>query len=384
MLAPWFLLTACSLFDQAPPSVRASVGPGPHREPFVVQITADDPSGLVARVEVGGRRVAVVDGQAEVDPRGLGHGPVSLTVVATDGSPWEHQARVELTTLVDTTPPELRLHPARAGVGRSVALWVEASEPLVQPRVAVFDTERPLHPVGERYRAMVGIGLRTEPGPAEVTVTAHDAAGNLAQVDGTLVVDPVDYPVRGHIRLTREQVAARNDDEAKATMRSERDAAYALARPDALWEAPFTVPLRGRQTSPFGAFRTYSDGDRSYHTGVDLTNRRGTEVVAAARGEVVVAHEQAIHGNAVILHHGQGVTSSYSHLRQIDVAVGDRVEPGQRLGIMGSTGQSTGPHLHFGMVVSGRAVDPTQWLTGDPSAFVHSNPQAGHDGVSAP
>jgi len=362
------LLLGCTLLDRAPPTLSARVVPGPHPHQVTVEVEAADPSGWVGWVEAGDVRAEVVDGEARVAAADLPDGPVTLQVVVEDQSPWGHRSTQSLTTLVDHTPPSISLREAREGVGRTVALWVDTDEPLVGPRLTVFDTERPLYAVGDRYRAMVGIGLRTEPGEHPVVVQARDAAGNEAGVDGVLVVTEVDYPVKGSIRLTRAQRAARKDEAAKAQMRAERDGAYALERHDQRWSGPFARPLVGRQTSPFGAYRRYSDGDRSYHTGVDLTNRRGTPVTAAAAGEVVVAKLQAIHGNAVILHHGQGVTSSYSHLREIDVAVGDTVEAGDQLGIMGNTGQSTGPHLHFGMVVSGRAVDPTQWLEGDPSA----------------
>ena len=70
-------------------------------------------------------------------------------------------------------------------------------------------------------------------------------------------------------------------------------------------------------------------------------------------------------GNAVIVHHGHGVTTSYNHLDRIDVEVGDDVAAGDPIGLLGSTGQSTGPHLHFSMVVGEEAVDPAQWLDGD-------------------
>jgi lysostaphin len=76
-----------------------------------------------------------------------------------------------------------------------------------------------------------------------------------------------------------------------------------------------------------------------------------------------MAQLQAIYGNVVIVHHGEGVTTSYNHLSEISVSVGDVVEKGDRLGAVGSTGQSTGPHLHWGLVVAGIPVNPDEWLT---------------------
>jgi len=376
MLLWWSLLHGCSVLDREPPLLDARIAPGPHRERVEVSVTVSDPSGARAWVVMGGRTVEVVDGSAVLSVTDHATGPVDVVVHAEDASPWHHRAMQTLTTLVDPVAPELQLREASVGVGRTAALWVGADEPLVEPTVTIFDEERPLYEVDGRYRALIGVGLRTVPGSVPYTVAARDAAGNEVTARGTLEVEPVDYPVRGSIRLTRAQVAARRDEEAKATMRAERDGAYALQRHEQRWAGTFHPPLDGRQTSPFGAYRRYSDGDRSYHTGLDLTNRRGTPVVAAADGEVVIARAQAIHGNAVILHHGQGVTSSYSHLREMAVQEGEQVNAGQQLGIMGSTGQSTGPHLHFGVVVSGRAVDPQQWLTSDPSAPPEGWPEA--------
>jgi murein DD-endopeptidase MepM/ murein hydrolase activator NlpD len=88
-------------------------------------------------------------------------------------------------------------------------------------------------------------------------------------------------------------------------------------------------------------------------------------VKAPAGGIVTLAEELHIYGNAVIVKHGPRVSSSYNHLSTIGVAVGDVVEAGDVVGEVGSTGQSTGPHLHWGMVVGGVAVDAEQWSDRD-------------------
>ena len=364
MLLP--MIAACALVDRSPPEVDATwLDAHPVRDVATLSVQVDHPAGADAWVELGGERVAIEAGEVKVPVAGLPQGPQTLTVWGVDHTMWRHEARAAVEILVDTQPPILTVPAVAEGVGRTAVVWVDSDEPLVEPTLTVFGAERPLYAVEGRYRAMVGIGLRQEVGVAAREVEASDLAGTEVHHEGVLTVTEVAYPVKGKIRLTRAQVEARKDDEAKAKMRASRDGAYALQRDEQLWSGPFRAPLDPhRKTSPFGAYRAYSDGERSYHTGLDLTWRRGSPILAAAAGEVVVAELQAIHGNAVILHHGQGVTSSYSHLDRIDVAVGDRVEAGELLGIMGTTGQSTGPHLHFGVVVSGKAVDPEQWLQG--------------------
>jgi len=149
-------------------------------------------------------------------------------------------------------------------------------------------------------------------------------------------------------------------------MRAEREAAYAWAQPEQLWSGEMLRPVTdGRISSSFGRYRTYSDGKKSHHTGTDIAARTGTPVLAAGAGEVRFAGEQAIFGNVVIVNHGQGLSTSYNHLSAIHVATGQRVTAGAHIGDVGTTGQSTGPHLHWGVVLGGTAVDGMPLLTDD-------------------
>lgn len=362
------LLLACTALDREPPQLEVTP-PSTPVATLRLPVVATDASGLTLAVH--GVPDAHLDGSALVVPLdALPEGPQTLRIVATDRSVWAHTTVREVPVTVDRTPPTLTVAPVTEGRGRAVAVWVDADEPLVDATVAVLDRTYPLYPHDGRWRALIGVGLRAPLGPQPLQVHARDAAGHEVHHDSTLTVTEVDYPVKGFIRLTKAQREARQDDAAKAQMRAERDGAYALRHDEALWApGPLALPLDpSRRTSPFGAYRTYSDGERSYHTGMDLTWREGAEILAAAAGDVVIARMQAIHGNAVILSHGQGLFTTYSHLESFAVAEGDRVEAGQALGIMGTTGQSTGPHLHFSVIVGEEAVDPAPWLEGDPAA----------------
>ncbi|MEC8422466.1 MAG: M23 family metallopeptidase, partial [Myxococcota bacterium] len=152
--------------------------------------------------------------------------------------------------------------------------------------------------------------------------------------------------------------AARRNESAKKKMRAQREAAYTWDQPEQLWAGPMQRPIDGgRISSGFGRYRTYSDGKKSHHTGTDIAARTGTPVVAAGAGEVRFVGEQSIFGNVVIVHHGQGLSTSYNHLSEIHVDAGQRVARGEQIGAVGSTGQATGPHLHWGVVLDGTAVD---------------------------
>jgi murein DD-endopeptidase MepM/ murein hydrolase activator NlpD len=115
----------------------------------------------------------------------------------------------------------------------------------------------------------------------------------------------------------------------------------------------------------FGARRTYGSGaDITAHLGEDFGAAAGTPVYAPAAGRVALAEALFVRGNAVVLDHGHGFFTGYWHLQRLDVQPGQQVVAGQKLGEVGSTGLSEGPHLHWEMRVNGVAVDPLQWLAG--------------------
>jgi murein DD-endopeptidase MepM/ murein hydrolase activator NlpD len=123
------------------------------------------------------------------------------------------------------------------------------------------------------------------------------------------------------------------------------------------------VPVAGTPTSGFG-MRTdpVHGGAGQMHPGFDLAAPKGTPVGAAAAGKVVSAGVAGGYGNLIIVDHGNGYTTRYGHLSAIDVKVGDQVTPGQIIGAVGSTGYSTGPHLHFEVRHNGDAMDPEPML----------------------
>ena len=118
--------------------------------------------------------------------------------------------------------------------------------------------------------------------------------------------------------------------------------------------------------SGFGTRRTYNNGSyNNYHTGIDFTvcSAENINIYAAADGQVVFAGELPIHGNHTIIDHGWGVYSTYSHQSQILVSPGQIVKRGDLIGLIGSTGRSVGPHLHFEMKINGIYVNPMTWLS---------------------
>ncbi len=124
--------------------------------------------------------------------------------------------------------------------------------------------------------------------------------------------------------------------------------------------APSRWPLRGEITSPFG-YRVFR-GAPDYHTGMDIEAEMQTEVRVTQAGTVVFAGWQTGYGWCIEVGHGQGYSTLYGHLSRINVEVGDKVAAGDVIGLSGSSGNSTGPHLHYEIRLNGKAVDPSAYL----------------------
>ena len=127
-------------------------------------------------------------------------------------------------------------------------------------------------------------------------------------------------------------------------------------------EYAWPLPVAGRITSTFGYRKAPTAGASSYHKGVDIAVNTGTNVLACKEGKVVLARYSASAGNYVAIYHGGGIYSYYMHCSQLKTSVGKRVQKGQVIARSGSTGISTGPHLHFAMFKSGNYVNPMYYV----------------------
>lgn len=369
---PW--LTACAVLDRQPPEIEVQGPETPVRQSATFRIRAhDDQPGLA-------RLVMTVDG-ARTEPlplpddvlewvlglAALDDGEHTVTFTAIDSAWMGNAASVQALIQVDTTPPTLQLPPGGliAAQGKTLPVWIRSDELLVEPTVTFGDRTLPLFPVDGAHRALLGIEIRQALGPQPLTIRARDRLGNEAILQTEVEIVPTIFEAGDQVDRPKPP-EARREDPARDKMRSERDAAYAHDDPQQRWGGPLGLPVAyGTKTSSFGRYLEYSDGNRNYHTGMDLAKRPGARISAAAPGVVVLAHSQAVFGKVVILDHGHGVITTYNHLKAVVVSVGDEIAQGQIIGTMGSTGQSNGPHLHWGLVVGRVAVDPDQWLSED-------------------
>jgi murein DD-endopeptidase MepM/ murein hydrolase activator NlpD len=127
---------------------------------------------------------------------------------------------------------------------------------------------------------------------------------------------------------------------------------------------PSMWPVRGQITGGFGQRLDPLNGEESVHWGLDISAPSGTEVQTTADGTVLQAGREAGYGNEVLVDHGGGIITKYGHLRTIDVVVGQEVRKGQVVGTVGMTGRSTGPHLHYEVLVNQTPVNPAKYLRG--------------------
>jgi murein DD-endopeptidase MepM/ murein hydrolase activator NlpD len=138
---------------------------------------------------------------------------------------------------------------------------------------------------------------------------------------------------------------------------------YRTITPERLWRGRWTRPVAGPEPGTgFGSRRVINGQPRAPHTGIDFAAPKGTPVVAVNSGRVALLGDFFFPGRFVALDHGLGLYTLYFHLDTVSVTDGERVERGQTIGTVGSTGRATGPHLHFGAQAGPARIDPAALL----------------------
>ncbi len=226
--------------------------------------------------------------------------------------------------------------------GRKVAFWQESGKEGIQ-------------------RGLVGVDLEKAPGEYELKVTGQTASGEKIVCRAMVEVKKGQFATeklqvgKQFVEPNPEQIKRANEELQKLREIFDR------VTPERLWDGKFRVPLDGVTSgSNFGKRRILNGNPGSPHSGIDLPGATGTPVHAAQRGRVVLAEELFFAGNAVVVDHGLGIYTFYGHLSEIDVKVGDTLEPGTVMGKVGATGRVTGPHLHWGLTVERARVNPLQ------------------------
>jgi murein DD-endopeptidase MepM/ murein hydrolase activator NlpD len=214
---------------------------------------------------------------------------------------------------------------------------------------------------GEDYHwALVGLSSWTTPGRAQLYLSYTEPSGGHGELTKLVRIGAADFPIE-RIYLPQDKTSLLDPEVVRQENARLRDIC-AHFTPERLWDGQFVLPLEGRTTSLYGSGRSYNGGPvSSRHEGLDIAAPEGTPVGAAARGRVVLAEELTVRGSAVLIDHGAGVYSGYYHLSRVSVETGEEVGRGQEVGQVGSTGLSTGAHLHWELRVGGVHISPLEW-----------------------
>ncbi|MCP3871691.1 MAG: peptidoglycan DD-metalloendopeptidase family protein [Desulfobacteraceae bacterium] len=130
-----------------------------------------------------------------------------------------------------------------------------------------------------------------------------------------------------------------------------------------LASTPSIKPIAGGWiTSPFGYRKSPFTGRREFHSGLDISNRIGTEIIATANGRISYAARKMYIGNLVIIDHGHGRITKFGHLKKVLVKPGQEVKRGDVIALLGNTGRSTGPHVHYEVRINGTPVNPLKYI----------------------
>ena len=219
------------------------------------------------------------------------------------------------------------------------------------------------------YTAIHGVHALMESGLYPLTISGTLGDGTPFIYTQNIPLQTVDYPYDQPLTVnptTIDPAVTRPED-------AQWNALTDTATPDRLWSGKFRLPspldedfcLETNEcwTSMYGNRRSYNGGPyNAFHTGLDIAGGSGTRIYAPAAGVVVFAGPLTVRGNATVIDHGWGVYTAYMHQSDLKVSVGDRVEPGEVIGIVGGTGRVEGPHLHWEVWAGGVQVDPLDWL----------------------
>jgi murein DD-endopeptidase MepM/ murein hydrolase activator NlpD len=253
----------------------------------------------------------------------------------------------------------LPLHAQKCSVSpRQVKLGdtLRVSCPAEFTTAKLFDRNAKLYSQANGLRfGLLAISVKDKPGAYAVTVSSTDSRQTQSL---PIVIRTTIFPSQ-NVKLSAEIEALHSTPEELALLTTFKDTISETRS----WVDPLAPPVSGCMTSPFGVKRLHNGKPTGeYHGGVDQRSPEGEAIRAVAAGAVTFAKQFNVLGNAVGIDHGQGLQSMYLHMTRLVVASGATVQRGDILGYAGSTGRSTGPHLHWVLYANGINVNPAQWI----------------------
>jgi murein DD-endopeptidase MepM/ murein hydrolase activator NlpD len=352
----WWYLT-----DETTPVVTISVPQETVRGVVTATIDVRDEGPAAVATVLLDSRPLMPTAVVVIDTAALTDGLHELMVEAQDLSRQRNEARKLAYLRTENSPPTatILLDPPLVPQGATLVVHITLSKPA--SLTAQFDGGPwLLATVSDTLRwGIVGFGADARLLTHTLTFSATDRLGNTGRYTTTFGMTRTLF-VTENINLPPDRQGLANSAEETRRL----DAAFATLSMVPLWKNTMEIPASGETTAPFGEARSYNGGPvSSWHGGVDLGAAAGAPVGAAAAGRVILAEKFTVQGNTVVIDHGLGLVSAYYHMESLKVKPGDVVKQGQAVGLVGNTGLSTGPHLHWEMRVTGVAVDPWPWTT---------------------
>jgi murein DD-endopeptidase MepM/ murein hydrolase activator NlpD len=276
-----------------------------------------------------------------------------------------------------STAPAIQTLSLKSSLGPEIEFRAESFEPgqivlvrLLQgteAEIVRIRFEGHSYELGSRARglesfALVGLDLGLKPGRHVFDVSILGKDGAVEGLRQDFEVLGRDFPVK-KLWVKEKYVTPPPEVTERIQWEAELlETIYSIVTPRWLAEGEFILPHTAAMTPNFGERRIYNDVPRSTHSGVDISAPFGSPVVASNSGRVVLARDLYFSGQTVIIDHGLGLFTYYCHFSSLRVKRGESVKKGDVVGLVGSTGRSTGPHLHWGVKVFDSRVDPLALL----------------------
>jgi murein DD-endopeptidase MepM/ murein hydrolase activator NlpD len=333
---------------------------------------------------------AQVNETIKMDAKGLGlkEGAAELLLAVHDFSLKRNSTELRFPVTVDSAPPILTVEHAQMHLqqGGSGMVLYSSSEPLARHGVMMektFFPGFPLHGKDKTYIAYIALPWNGEK-PENTRVVGEDEAGNEAQAAFAVhfkkarekhdqIEIPDSFLQKKLPEFQQYYPEMKGTDVEKYLFVNQKVRVMNAAKiaeacrntaAEQLWQDRF-LRMPGAGRAGYADQRTYyykgKEIDQQTHLGIDIASSERAEIRAANRGKVVFAEYLGIYGNMIILDHGQGISSLYSHLSKIETAVGKMVEKDAIIGRSGMSGMAAGDHLHFSMLVHGIFVTPVEW-----------------------
>ena len=212
---------------------------------------------------------------------------------------------------------------------------------------------------GKRHNIVLGVPMFTDKAVYTLTLQLSYGVDASESIAANLQVIGGGYGYQT-ITINDSELLAPAVEEAEIALLVQQTSGFT---PERSWHNSLSLPAAAAMNAVFGTFRSYNGSEYNrYHRGVDFAGPPGTSVLAAADGRVVMVERLQIRGNTTLIDHGWGVYTLYAHQQETLVQPGDTVASGHVIGTIGSTGRSTGPHLHWELWLNGVNVDPMQWV----------------------